>query len=87
MNREFVLENLREAAGELAQAVIDMEADPEFSAGELLIALQHAYHHVNSAWNGQDISPLKADNMTGMTWARLGEFPADFPLLSSPVNR
>jgi hypothetical protein len=87
MNRGFVLENLREAAEELAQAVIDIEADPDYDSDELLVAMQHAYHHLNSAWNGQKISPLKADNMTGMTWSRLGEFPSDFPLLSSPVNR
>ena len=60
MNRDFVLFNLREAAEELGRTVREIEANPEYSSGELLVAMQHAYHHLNSAWNGQELAELKA---------------------------
>ena len=82
MNREFVLFHLREAAEQLARTVHELESDPEYGSGELLLAAQHAYHHLNSAWNGQELHELKANNLTDATWNRLGEFPSDFPLMS-----
>ena len=81
MNREFVLFNLREAVDELSRTVREIEADPEYGSGEFLVAMQHTYHHLNSAWNGQDLSELKAMNPTDASWDRLGEFPAGFPLM------
>ena len=82
MNREFVLSNIREAVDELSRTVAEMEKDPDYGSGEFLVAMQHAYHHLNSAWNGQDVSELKVINMTDATWSRLGAFPAEFPLMS-----
>ncbi len=82
MNKEFVLFHLREAAEQLARTVQEVESDPEFDSGQLFLAAQHWYHHLNSAWNGQDIHELKEINMTDARWNRLGRFPADFPLMS-----
>jgi hypothetical protein len=81
VNRDFVLFNLREAAAELERTVREIEAHPAYSGGELLVAMQHAYHHLNSAWNGQDLPELKAMNPTDASWNALGEFPAGFPLM------
>jgi len=84
VNREFVLFHVREAAEELARTVKEIEADPEYDSGQFLIAVQHAYHHVNSAWNGQDLPELRAGNLTDPLWNRLGEFPDAFPLMRVP---
>jgi hypothetical protein len=84
VNREFVLYHLREASEELARTVREIEKDTEYGSGELLVAVQHVYHHLNSAWNGRDVSELKALNVTDASWSRLGEFPADFPVMRLP---
>lgn len=84
MNREFVLLHLREAAEELARTVNSIETDPEYDSGLFLVAMQHVYHHANSAWNGQDLAELRATNLTDQSWSRLGEFPSTFPLMRLP---
>ena len=81
MNRDFVLFHLREVAEEMSRTVREIESDPEYGAGQLLVAMQHTYHHLNSAWNGREIAELKALNINDSAWNRLGGFPPDFPLM------
>jgi hypothetical protein len=82
VNREFVLFHLREVAEDLSRTVREIESNPEYDSGEFLVAAQHAYHHLNSAWNGQDLHELQVANVNDSRWSRLGRFPEPFPLMS-----
>jgi hypothetical protein len=53
MNRDQVLFHLQEAAEELNRTIADFERDAEFSEPELTVAMQHLYHHLDTAWNSR----------------------------------
>ena len=51
MNREWVLFQLREGQEELNRTIAEIAADPDYDVGEFIVAMQHLYHHLNTAWN------------------------------------
>ena len=61
MMRDHVLSHLREAAEELAKTIKEIEADPEYDDGIFGLALNHAYHHLNTAWNARHASPSRIE--------------------------
>lgn len=80
MNREWVLLHLREAQEELTRTIAEIEADPDYDVGEFLVAMQHLYHHLNTAWNSRDERPARVKACTDddfYTWRR---FPDDIYL-------
>ena len=82
MNREHVLLQLQEAEEELAGTIAAMRADPEYDFGEFLVAMQHLYHHLNTAWNGRDATPEQVTACTEEDFRRWDRFPTDLPLMS-----
>jgi hypothetical protein len=46
-NKELIASNIEEAKLELDSILSDLASNPEYSEGELQIALEHAYHHLN----------------------------------------
>jgi hypothetical protein len=54
MNRHVVLFHLKEAAEELDRIIQEIAENPKFSEVEFGIAMGHAYHHLNTAWNGRN---------------------------------
>ncbi len=65
MNRDWVLSQLREAQEELNRTIGEMEADPEYDVGELMVAMQHLYDHLNTAWNSRDEGPARRGRLRG----------------------
>ena len=51
VNREWVLFQLREGQEELNRTIAEIAADPDYDVGEFIVAMQHFYHHLNTAWN------------------------------------
>jgi hypothetical protein len=80
MNREHTLFHLREAAEELQRTIQEMDANPAYDYGEFLVAVQHLYHHLNTAWNARDESPERVATCSDADFLRWRQFPQDIEL-------
>jgi hypothetical protein len=80
MNRDHVIFHLREAREELERTIAKIEAEPDYDVGELLVAMMHVYHHLNTAWNGRDASIQRAIACSDEDFAEWRRFPVDIDL-------
>jgi hypothetical protein len=77
MNKDYILFNLRETLEELQRSIARLEADPGYPEGELRIAIAHAYHHLNHAWNARHSSRAESSACSDENFARWRKFPRD----------
>lgn len=75
MNRDHVLNHLREAHESLATCIREIEQDPDYEVGQFLVDITHLYHHINTAWNGRDASPERAAECSEEDFERWRRFP------------
>jgi len=80
MNRDWVLFNLREATKELTRTIVEIETNSEYDDTEFSVAMQHLYHHLNTAWNGRGTSPERAARCSQEDFYAWRTFPTDIPL-------
>jgi len=80
MNRDWVLFNLREAIEELTRTISEIEATPDYGYGEFSVAMQHLYHHLNTAWNARDATPDQVATCTETDFQMWRQFPVDIYL-------
>ena len=83
MNRQWVLHHLSEAQGEIAAIIAEIEKTPDYGYGEFWVALQHLYHHLNTAWNSRDATPDQVENATDGDFKRWSRFPEDLPMMEA----
>jgi hypothetical protein len=81
VNREWVLLHLNEAQEELSRTIQEIKDDPEYGYGDFWPAMQHLYHHLNTAWNARDTSPAIVESHTDVDFVRWTQFPADLPMM------
>jgi hypothetical protein len=77
MNRDWVLSHLREAHEELQRTIAEIESKADYSHGEFLVAMTHAYHHLNTAWNAKDEYQDRLDSCVEADFHRWRGFPPD----------
>ena len=53
MDKDWVLFHLSEALKELVKTVKEIDDDPEYDEAEYSVAINHLYHHINTAWNAR----------------------------------
>jgi len=80
MNRDWVLFHLREADEELRRTIAEIESTPDYGTGELIVAMTHAYHHLNTAWNSRDKSQAEVASHSERDFADWRQFPQNLPL-------
>ena len=80
MNREWVLFHLREVEAELRRTIAEIEATPDYGYGEFSVAIAHAYHHLNTAWNSKDENDAKVEASAEADFQRWRQFPTDIYL-------
>jgi hypothetical protein len=80
MNRTWVISNLQEAQKELDQTIKDIEIKEDYDYGEFIVAISHLYHHLNTAWNSQNITEEQAINITEEDFYKWRKFPEDIYL-------
>lgn len=80
MNRDHVLWHLREAEDELRRTIADIESTPDYGYGEFVVAITHAYHHLNTAWNAKDESPARVAACVETDFRQWRQFPSDIDL-------
>jgi len=81
MNRDWVLFHLKEGQEELARTIRDLEGDPTYEYGDFWPAMQHLYHHLNTAWNARDATPAQVDAHTDEDFKRWTKFPSDLAMM------
>jgi hypothetical protein len=77
MNRDWVLFNLREAEQELRRPISEIESTPDYDVGKLVVAMGHAYHHLNTAWNSRDEAEAMVRECSAENFEKWRQFPAD----------
>ncbi|HAE99792.1 MAG TPA: hypothetical protein DCO68_01065 [Methylophilaceae bacterium] len=82
MNKDYLLFHLKEALEELSRTVGECETDPSYSESELSVAMQHLYHHLNTAWNTHNLSPEKIDKASDQDFNLWGSYPSDLETLA-----
>ncbi len=55
MNKKNVMFHLKEAKEQLDQTIIAIEHDEDFDSTVFLSDMSHLYHHLNTAWNSQNV--------------------------------
>lgn len=80
MNKDYILFHLREAKEELDRTVVAIESVPDYDFEEFVVAMQHLYHHVNSAWNARDAPPSDAEECSQENFVRWRQFPTDIEM-------
>ncbi|HET8577241.1 MAG TPA: hypothetical protein VFO18_09100 [Methylomirabilota bacterium] len=80
INRDFVLFHLQEASEEMTRTIREIETDPEYGIGELVVAMMHLYHHVNTAWNGRQAPPETASQASEEDFAAWRRFPPELDM-------
>lgn len=80
MNRDWVGWHLREAAEELSRTIEELGSNPTYDLPEFEVAMQHLYHHLNTAWNARSVSQVELEANSTDNFNRWSEFPADLPI-------
>ncbi len=82
MNKEHLLFHLNEAREELEQTIRACESDTDYSEAELFVAMQHLYHHINTAWNARGLNRDRIAQATDQDFNNWGAFPTDLEPLA-----
>ena len=75
--------HLREAEAELVRTIQEIESNDDFGVGKLVVAMQHVYHCVNTAWNGRDATELQFRNPNDAEFTRWSNFPTDLDIMKA----
>ena len=76
MNTEIIHSNLSEAIEELV-SIENALASGSLDEGEFTVMLQHAYHHINFAWNIRNIPTSAYTSLTQEQFELWGSYPKD----------
>ena len=82
MNKDHILFHLNEAIEQLSETISQLRTDTEITEGEYYVAMQHAYHHLNTAWNARGIASVRIENATDEDFNDWGSFPVDIDLMT-----
>ena len=75
-NTDLIKANLEEAKEELESIISDIDTDSEYSEGELRLALEHAYHHLNYAWHIRNVDEKRAGECSQKDFVAWSKYPA-----------
>lgn len=77
MNKNWILFHLREALEEIEGTIKEIESSPEYDEPEFSIAMNHLYHHVNTAWNSRDSADNTTEASSEENFRKWRQFPID----------
>jgi hypothetical protein len=75
MNKDYVYWNLSEAKDEISRTLEDLAGDSTYGIVELVVAMAHTDHHLNTAWNARDASAESARACSHADFDRWRQFP------------
>ena len=75
LNWEIILYNIAEAREQLEQIEERVKNEKKLAEGELQVMLEHAYHHLNFAWNIRHVSTKSYSQLSDDEFNEWSEFP------------
>ncbi len=84
LNWRNVGANITEARVELQKMEKRIASKDRPSEGELFAAMEHAYHHLNFAWNSRHMPSKEYDRMSDEDFNVCADFPKDMEIFSVP---
>jgi hypothetical protein len=75
MNWRCIKSDLREARDQITDIITKIENGDEPTEADYLIELQHAFHHLNIAWNARQATLEKYVDMSTRDFNRWRKFP------------
>lgn len=75
LNWKNILHNITEAREQLEQIEAQAKHKKRISEGELQVMLEHAYHHLNFAWNIRHVSTKHYTHLTESEFNEWSKFP------------
>ena len=76
LNWHIVTSNIQDVREELDRLQSKMVSTRKPSEIEVELALRHAYHHLNMAWNARHAEMKTYKNLTDTDFTEWGQFPA-----------
>lgn len=80
LNRDWIIRDLTEALEELLKTIADVK-NPTYGEGQFVVAMSHAYHHINTAWNARFASDEEHKECSQKNFDAWRKFPKDHELL------
>ena len=77
MNKGWILSHLREAHEELTKTITRIEAEDPVDEVLLEISLEHAYNHLNTAWNSRAMDDKAVAFLSEDDFYAWRQFPTD----------
>ena len=77
MNKDYILLNLREALEEIERTIRKLQNESAYYEPEFRIAMEHAFHHMNIAWNARNTTKEQSFECTAKDLDSWGNFPKD----------
>ena len=77
LNWEIILSNVAEAREQLEQIETRARDGRKPAEGELQVMLEHAYHHLNFAWNVRHVSTRRYSNLSDDEFNQWGKYPKE----------
>lgn len=76
LNWDDIIYNIKDAREQL-QEIEKLVEEKNLSAVEFQIKLEHAYHHLNFAWNVRYLTAERTKNMSDADFHEWSKFPAE----------
>ena len=75
MNTRCIKRDLVEARDQLNEIISGIDAGKTLPEGAFLVYIQHAYRHLNLAWNARHVSAAKYQKMSMRDFNQGSKFP------------
>jgi hypothetical protein len=75
-----VLFHLNEAHEKPTRTIRHLRETSDYDYGDFMPAMQHLYHHLNTAWNATDASPKAVQAVGDKDFRDWSAFPTDLPM-------
>ena len=80
LNKDYIIYNLTEAKGEIDSILRSIKAKPGYGEADFWPAIQHLYHHVNTAWNSRFASNKETYEYSEDNFIKWRQFPGDMDM-------
>lgn len=80
MNKDFILDNLKEAKEELNRTIQEIEKDQVFDYNSYLTNIMHIYQHLNFAWNIRNVTSSRVKSCSKSDFNKWKQFPRDIEM-------
>ena len=80
MNKQWILFHLEEALEEIEKTIQEIQSEPEYDEPVFSVAIEHLYHHVNTAWNSRNSSDEETTDSNDINFNTWRQFPKDIDL-------